>query len=122
MPDITLGTSLIVSKDNLSASLYSNNVTATMSKVGLSTTVYTMSTNATSISTAALSSVGMAQFFNLASDTVATIVISAVSGANAIAFAAPRPGEPAVMRLATGVSFRAIGHTAATLRVDITEG
>lgn len=122
MPDLTLGTSLIVSKGNLAASLYSSNVTANMAQAGLKTTVYTLSTTAVSLSTANLSSVGVAQFWNISSDTAATAVISAVSGASTVAFASPRPGEPVLMRLASGVSFQATGHTAAILRVDITEG
>lgn len=122
MPDITLGTSLVVSRDNLSGSLYAANVTAAMSKQGLKTTVYTLSTTAVSLSTANLTSVGVAHFWNLATDTNATATISVVSGANNIAFASPRPGEPAMLRLASGVSYQATGHTAAILRVDITEG
>ena len=122
MADISLSTSLIVSKGNLAASIYANSVTATMNQSGLKTTVYTLSTNATSLSTANLSSVGMAQFWNLATDTNATTLISVVNTTGTIPVAAPRPGEPAILRLAPGVSFQAIGHTAAVLRVDITEG
>lgn len=122
MADISLGTALVVSRGNLAATLYSSNVTANMSQTGLRTTVYTLSTTAVSISTANLSSVGVAHFWNLASDTSATATVQVVSGANTISFASLRPGEPAMLRLASGVSFQAIGHTAASLRVDITEG
>lgn len=122
MADIAIGTSLIVTKGNLAATLYSSNVTANMSQTGLRTTVYTLSTTAVSLSTANLSSVGVAHFWNLASDTNATATVQVVSGANTISFASLRPGEPAMLRLASGVSFQAIGHTAASLRVDITEG
>ena len=122
MADLTFGTTIVVNKGNLAANLYANNVTATMNQSGLKTTVYTLSTNATSISTANLSSVGLAQFWNLATDTNATTLISVVNTTGTIPVAAPRPGEPAILRLAPGVSFQAIGHTAAVLRVDITEG
>lgn len=122
MPDLTLGTTIIVAKDNLSTNIYSTNVTAAMTKSGLKTTVYTLSTTAVSLSTANLTNVGVAHFWNLATDTNATATISVVSGANNIAFASPRPGEPAMLRLASGVSYQATGHTAAILRVDITEG
>jgi len=122
MADISLGTALVVSRGNLAATLYSSNVTANMSQTGLRTTVYTLSTTAVSISTANLSSVGVAHFWNLASDTNATATVQVVSGANTTSFASLRPGEPAMLRLASGVSFQAIGHTAASLRVDITEG
>jgi len=122
MADLTLGTTLIVSKGSLSANLYSANVTATMNQSGLKTTVYTLSSTAVSLSTANLSSVGVAQFWNISGDTNATVLVSAVNGASVVGFAAPRPGEPALMRLPSGVSFQATGHTAAILRVDITEG
>lgn len=122
MADLTLGTTIIVNKGNLSTNLYAANITAAMSQAGIKTTVYTLSTTAVSLSTANLSSVGVAQFWNISSDTSATALLSAISGANVVAFAAPRPGEPAMMRLAGGVSFQATGHTAAILRVDITEG
>jgi hypothetical protein len=120
--DITIGTSLIVSKDNLSSTTYVSNATATMSQTGMKSTVYTLSSAVTSISTANLSAVGMAHFRNLSTDTSATSLIWVVSGASVVKFAAPRAGEPAVFRLADGVSFQATGHTAAILRVDITEG
>lgn len=123
MPDLTLGTTMYVTKGNLSSNIYSSNVTATMSQTGLRTTVYTaLSTTAVSIATANLSSVGVAHFWNLATDTNATATVQVVSGATTLAFTTLRPGEPAMLRLASGVSFQAIGHTAASLRVDITEG
>lgn len=122
MADITLGTTLSVSKGYLASNLFSSNVTASMAQTGLKTTVYTLSGTAVSLSTANLSSVGVAHIWNLASDTNATATVQVVSGANTISFASLRPGEPAMLRLASGVSFQAIGHTAASLRVDITEG
>ncbi len=122
MPDITLGASIAVTKGNLNQSLYAAGVTAAMSQAGLRTTVYTLSTTATAISTANLTSVGIAYFRNIATDTAATAVVSVSNGGAAVPFAAPRPGEPAMLRLAPGVSFSAVGHTAAILRVDITEG
>lgn len=122
MADITIGTTLLVSRDNLSQSIYTTNITASMVQAGIRTTVYTLSANATAISTANLSAVGVAHFRNIATNTNATALVSVVSGANSIPFAAPRPGEPAMFRLAPGVSFEATGHTAAVLRVDITEG
>lgn len=121
MADINIGTTLIVSKGGLSQTIYTSNVTASMSQAGLRTTVYTLSTNASSISTANLLAVGVAHIQNIATDTNATALVSVVSGANTIAFAALRPGEPAMLRMAPNVSFQATGHTAALIRVDITE-
>ena len=122
MADITIGTSIIVSKDNLTSTTYVSSATATMSQTGMKSTVYTLSSVAVSLSTANLSSVGMAHFRNLSTDTAATSLVYVVSGANVVAFAAPRAGEPAMFRMATGVSFQATGSTSALLRVDITEG
>ena len=122
MADLNFGTTIVVSKGNLATNLYAANVTATMSQAGMKTTVYTLSSNAVSLSTANLSAVGLAQFWNISTNTNATVLVSAVSGANVVGFAAPRPGEPAMLRLPSGVSFQATGHTSAILRVDITEG
>lgn len=122
MADISLGANLAVTKGNLNQSLFVANATATMAATGMRTTVYTLSTSSVSISTANLSSVGIAFFRNLATETVATAVVSVSNGGSAVPFAAPRPGEPAILRLAPGVNLSATGHTAAILRVDITEG
>lgn len=122
MADLNFGTTIVVSKGNLATNLYAANVTATMSQAGMKTTVYTLSSTAVALSTANLSAVGLAQFWNISTDTNATVLVSAVSGANVVGFAAPRPGEPAMLRLPSGVSFQATGHTSAILRVDITEG
>jgi hypothetical protein len=122
MADLNFGTTIVVSKGNLATNLYAANVTATMSQAGMKTTVYTLSSTAVSLSTANLSAVGLAQFWNISTNTNATVLVSAVSGANVVGFAAPRPGEPAMLRLPSGVSFQATGHTSAILRVDITEG
>ena len=122
MADLTLGTSLVVDKGNLQSTRYVSNATAAMSQTGMKTTVYTLSSTAVSITTANLAAVGVAHFQNIATDTNATALVSVVSGTSTVAFAAPKPGEPMMFRVATGVSFQATGHTAAILRVDITEG
>ena len=122
MADISIGASMSVAKSNLNNTIFAANVTANMNIAGLRTTVYTLSTTSVSISTANLTSVGVAYFRNLATDTAATAIVSVSNGGAAVPFAAPRPGEPAVMRLASGVSLSATGNTAAILRVDITEG
>jgi hypothetical protein len=122
MPDLTIGTSMIVDKGNLQSTRYVSNATSSMSQTGMKTTVYTLSSTAVSITTANLVQVGVAHFQNLSTDTNATSLVSVVSGTSTVAFAAPRPGEPMVFRVATGVSFQATGHTAAIMRVDITEG
>lgn len=122
MADISLGASMAVTKGNLNQSLFVAGVTADMAVSGLKTTVYTLSTSSVSISTANLASVGVAFFRNIATDTAATATVSVSNGGAAVPFATIRPGEPGLIRLTSGVSLSAVGHTAAILRVDITEG
>lgn len=122
MPDITLGTSLAITKGLLGESIYVNNVTASMSQTGFKSTTYTVNSAVTSLSTANLVNVGIAMFRNLSPDTVSTVSISAVSGASTVPFANLRPGEPGMIRLSSGTSYQATGTAGAILRVDITEG
>lgn len=122
MPDISFGASLTVSKDYLNSQVNVSNVTASMSEVGLKSDTYLLSGAPVSISTANLSAAGLAFVRNLATATAATCQIGIVVGTSFSAFAAPRPGEPAVLRLATGAAYQAIGTAGTRLRVDITEG
>lgn len=122
MADINYSINLRVDKDFLSNSLAATNVTANMAEVGMKSDTYALSGTPVSISTANLSSAGLAFIRNLATATAATCQVGIVSGTSFLAFASPRPGEPAVLRLATGVDYRAIGTAGGRLRVDITEG
>ncbi len=122
MADITLGMSLAISRELLSESIYVSNVTATMSQTGFKSTTYTVNSSTTSLSTANLTSVGMAMFRNLSPDTTSTVVVSAVSGASVVPFTTMRPGEPGMFRLSSGTSYQATGSAGSILRVDITEG
>jgi hypothetical protein len=120
--DITLGTSLSISRGLLSESIYVNNVTASMSQTGFKSTTYTVNSAATTLSTANLNAVGYALFRNLSPDTVSTISVAAVLGTATISFSTLRPGEPGMLRLSSGTSSQATGTAGAILRVDITEG
>ena len=122
MADITLGTSLSISRGLLSESIYVNNVTASMSQTGFKSTTYTVNSAATTLSTANLNAVGYALFRNLSPDTVSTISVAAVLGTATISFSTLRPGEPGMLRLSSGTSSQATGTAGAILRVDITEG
>ena len=122
MADITLGTSLSISRGLLSESIYVNNVTASMSQTGFKSTTYTVNSAATTLSTANLNAVGYALFRNLSPDTVSTISVAAVLGTATISFSTLRPGEPGMLRLSSGTSYQATGTSGAILRVDITEG
>ena len=122
MADITLGTSLAISRGLLSEAIYVNNVTASMNQTGFKSTTYTVNSAATTLSTANLNAVGYALFRNLSPDTVSTISVAAVLGTATISFSTLRPGEPGMLRLSSGTSYQATGAAGAILRVDITEG
>lgn len=122
MSDITYSISLNVNKDNLTSSINASGVTAAMASDGIQSATYALSGTPTNISTATLTSVGMAFLRNLSSSTATTCAVGIVSGGSMLPFAAPRPGETAILRLASGVSYQATGTTGTRLRVDITEG
>jgi hypothetical protein len=122
MSDITYNISMNISKGFLSSSIQANGVTASMSNAGLKGDTYTLSTNAISISTANLSQAGVAFMRNISTATSATVQIGIAAGGSFGSFTTLRVGEPAVMRLAAGTQYQAIGSSGARLRVDITEG
>jgi hypothetical protein len=122
MPDISYGISLTVSKDYLSNQVNVGNVTASMNAVGLKSVTYTLTTNATSISTANLSSVGIAFLRNLSTATASTAQIGIDEGGSFVSFTTLKAGEPQLFRLSTGTDYRAIGTAGTRLRVDILEG
>jgi hypothetical protein len=120
--DITFSVSVRYDKDYLSGSMSANNVTANMSLAGLKSDTYTLSTNAVSISTANLTTLGLAFLRNLATATAATVTVGIEEGGSFVGLTTLRAGEPAVFRMATGTAYKAIGSAGARLRVDITEG
>lgn len=122
MPDISYNVSLKVDKQFLNNSVSVANVTATMSQAGMSSMTLALSTTATAISTASLSSVGLAFMRNLSTATASTVTIGVESGASFVGFATLRAGEPAILRLTAGTSYQAIGSAGSRLRVDIIEG
>lgn len=122
MADISYSISVRVDKDYLSDSIVANNVTATMSLAGLKSDTYTLSTNAVSISTANLTSAGLAFLRNLSTATAATVTVGIEEGGSFVGLTTLRAGEPAVFRLTAGTPYKAIGSSGSRLRVDITEG
>lgn len=122
MADISYSISVRVSKDNLDNAVNVSGVTASMSLTGLRSDTYTLSSNAVSISTANLGSVGLAYMRNLSTATASTASIGIGGGGSYLPFASLRAGEAAVLRLASGTSYEAKGTAGARLRVDITEG
>lgn len=122
MADINYSVQVRVDKDFLSNSLSVSNVTATMAAAGMKSDTYVLSGAATNLSTANLSAVGLAFARNLSTATSATCQIGVVYSGSFVPFATLRAGEPAVLRLATGVDYQAKGSTGSRLRVDIIEG
>jgi len=120
--DITYSVSLRVDKDFLSNSLAANNITASMDVAGMKSDTYVLSGTPTNISTANLTTAGLAFLRNIATATAATCQIGVVNGGSLVSFATLRAGEPAVIRLATGAAYQAIGTSGTRLRVDVTEG
>ena len=122
MADITYSMTLKVDKDNLSNQIQISQITASMAKAGYKSVVYDLTTNSTVISTANLSTAGMAFLRNLATSSASTVQIGIEAGGSFVGFATLRGGEPAITRLSSGTEYTAIGVSGARLRVDITEG
>ena len=122
MSDITYSMSFKVDKDNFVNQIQVTQITATQAKAGYKSVVYDLTTNAVAISTANLSTVGMAFLRNLSTSSASTAQIGIEAGGSFVGFATLRAGEPALMRLSTGTDYQAIGSAGARLRVDISEG
>jgi hypothetical protein len=122
MADISYSIAVKVDKDFLANNINANGVTASMALTGLKSDTYTLSTNASSISTANLGTVGLGFLRNLSTATAATVQIGIEAGGSFVSFATLRAGEPAVMRLSTGTQYQVRGTAGGRLRVDITEG
>lgn len=122
MAEITYSVSSRVSGDGLSGSVSANAITAAMSVPGLRTDVMTMSSSAVDISTANLTSAGLAIIQSIDTSTASTCLLSVSSGGSTYAFSSLRSGEAVLFRMAPGVSYKAQGTSGSRIRVDITEG
>ena len=122
MADISYGITLNVNKQFLSSRVNISGVTANMGIAGMKSEIYALSTNAVSISTANLSSVGIAFVRNLATATSSTAQVGISAGGSFAPFTTVRAGEPQLFRLTTGADYQAIGSAGTRLRVDILEG
>lgn len=122
MSDITYSMSLKVDKGNLVNQIQVSQVTASMAKAGYSSLVYDLTTNATSISTANLTTVGLAFLRNLSTSSASTAQIGIEAGGSFVGFTTLRGSEPAIVRLSAGTEYQAIGVAGTRLRVDIAEG
>lgn len=122
MSDISYNLSYRVSKGFLDSAASADGVTATMSQTGMLSQAVTLSTNATSIQTASLSSVGVAFLRNLSTATTSTVTVGIDAGGSFVGLTTLRAGEAAMFRMSTGTEYKAIGSSGSRLRVDITEG
>lgn len=122
MSDINYSVSYRVAKGFLNSSVNAGNVTADMSVTGLLSQTITLTTNAVSISTANLGSVGLAFLQNLSTHTASTCTVGIDAGGSFVGFTTLKPGEPAILRLSTGTAYAARGVAGSRLRVDILEG
>lgn len=122
MSDITYSMSLKVDKGNLVNQIQVSQVTASMAKSGYSSLVYDLTTNATSISTANLTTVGLAFLRNLSTSSASTAQVGIEAGGSFVGFTTLRGSEPAIVRLSAGTEYQAIGVAGTRLRVDIAEG
>lgn len=122
MADISYGITLNVNKQFLSSRVNISGVTVSMAVAGMKSEIYALSTNAVSISTANLSSVGIAFVRNLSTATSSTAQVGISAGGSFASFTTVRAGEPQLFRLTTGTAYQAIGSAGTRLRVDILEG
>ena len=122
MADISYSITMKVDKSNLSNSVSASGITATMAQVGLQSMTLSLTTAVTSISTASLSSVGMAFLRNLSTATTSTAQVGITAGGSFVPLCTLRAGEPQIFRMTTGQEYAAIGTVGTRLRVDITEG
>lgn len=122
MSDITYSMTLRVDKENLSTLIAASGVTADMSSVGMKSMTLTLTTSTVSISTANLTSVGMAFLRNLSTATASTVQWGVVDGTSFTSVGTLRAGEPAILRLTSGSSYAAKGTAGTLVRVDIIEG
>lgn len=122
MADVTYAVSYNLSKGFLKSSANASGVTADMAVTGLKSQTLTLSTNAAVISTAGLSSVGLAFLQNISANTASTCTIGIDAGGSFVGFTTLKAGEPAMMRLSAGTEYSAIGSPGSRIRVDILEG
>lgn len=122
MADVSYSVSYRVTKDYLNSSVNAGNTTANMSVTGILSQTITLTTNAVSISTANLGSVGLAFLQNLSTHTASTCTVGIDAGGSFVGFTTLKAGEPAMLRLAAGTAYSARGVAGTRLRVDILEG
>ena len=102
MADLTMSFQVSASKDSFSQTFLASGVTADMSAAGVMSTPATLGTTPVTLTTTALSSLGIAVVQNLGTDSTQVVTFGRWDGTTLWGVAAPRGGEKAVLRLEPG--------------------
>lgn len=102
MPDLNYSITGQVQKGALSQSFAATGVTAEIATAGVLSVTLALGTNATTISTASMGSLGLCFARSLATETTHTVSFGRYSGGTLYETARLKAGEAAVLRLAPG--------------------
>lgn len=102
MPDLNYSITGQVQKGALSQSFAATGVTADIATAGVLSVTLALGTNATTISTASMGSLGLCFARSLATETTHTVSFGRYSGGTLYETARLKAGEAAVLRLAAG--------------------
>lgn len=102
MPDLNYSITGQVQKGALSQSFAATGVTADIATAGVLSVTLALGTNATTISTASMGSLGLCFARSLATETTHTVTFGRYSGGTLYETARLKAGEAAVLRLAAG--------------------
>lgn len=102
MADLTMSFQVSATKDSFSQSLVASGITANMSAAGVLAVPATLGTTPVTLSTTALSSLGVAVIQNLGTDSTQVVTFGRWDGTTLWGVAAPRGGEKNIMRLEPG--------------------
>lgn len=102
MPDLNYSITGQVQKGALSQSFAATGVTADIATAGVLSVTLALGTNATTISTASMGSLGLCFARSLATETTHTVSFGRYSGGTLYETARLKAGEAAVLRLAPG--------------------
>ena len=122
MSDISYSIQFRAARGLFNHSINASGVTADMSIDGMVSQTLTLTTNAVSIQTVNLSSVGLAYLQNLSTHTASTAVVGVNDGGGFVGFCSLNPAEASMLRLTEGTQYEAKGGDGTKLHVDILEG
>lgn len=102
MADVNISFQVSASKDTFAQTFAGSGMTSSMNVAGLLALSSTLGTTAVTLSTASLSSLGVAIIHNLGTDATQVVTFGRWDGSTLWGCAAPRGGEKAVLRLEPG--------------------